>query len=100
MAENKITQLSDSCDSIDFPSRELKRIKVRATLPRIQVLTVFYENKSTKLSAYDIYRILSSQQAHVSLSTIYNACDCLAKKGLLLIGHIGLSMKTFELKEK
>ena len=50
---------------------ELKNVGLKATLPRLKVLSLFENSKERHMSAEDVYKILLNAGDDVGLATVY-----------------------------
>ena len=51
--------------------RDLKNAGLKATLPRLKVLSLFENSKERHLSAEDIYKVMLNAGEDVGLATVY-----------------------------
>mgnify|MGYP000685713306 CR=1 FL=1 len=66
---------------------ELKNVGLKATLPRLKVLSLFENSKDRHMSAEDVYKILLSTGDDVGLATVYRVLTQFEQAGLLLRSH-------------
>ena len=67
--------------------RELKDAGLKATLPRLKVLSLFETSKQRHLSAEDVYRMLLTSGEDVGLATVYRVLTQFEQAGLLVKPH-------------
>ena len=63
---------------------ELKNAGLKATLPRLKVLSLFENSKERHLSAEDVYKILLADNMDVGLATVYRVLTQFEAAGLVL----------------
>lgn len=78
---------------------ELKNAGLKATLPRLKVLSLFENSKERHLSADDVYRILLTAGEDVGLATVYRVLTQFEQAGLLIRHHFESGKAVFELNE-
>ena len=78
----------------------LKETGLKATLPRLKVLSIFENSKEKHLSAEDIYKIMIASNEDVGLATIYRVLTQFEQAGLLIRHHFETGKAVFELNEK
>ena len=66
---------------------ELKNVGLKATLPRLKVLSLFENSKDRHMSAEDVYKILLSTGDDVGLATVYRVLTQFDQAGLLVRHH-------------
>ena len=76
---------------------ELKNVGLKATLPRLKVLSLFEKSKERHMSAEDVYKILLSTGDDVSLATVYRVLTQFEQAGLLVRHHFESGKAVFEL---
>ena len=79
-------------DQIDLKSAGLK-----ATLPRLKILSLFENSKDRHLSAEDIYKVMISAGEDVGLATVYRVLTQFEQAGLLIRHHFESGKAVFEL---
>lgn len=80
-------------------SRELKNVGLKATLPRLKVLSLFETSQQRHLSAEDVYRILLSSGEDVGLATVYRVLTQFEHAGLLVRQNFESDKAVFELNQ-
>jgi len=78
---------------------ELKNVGLKATLPRLKVLSLFENSKERHMSAEDVYKILLSTGDDVGLATVYRVLTQFEQAGLLVRHHFGSGKAVFELNQ-
>jgi Fur family ferric uptake transcriptional regulator len=76
---------------------ELKNAGLKATLPRLKVLSLFEKSKERHMSAEDVYKILLSTGDDVGLATVYRVLTQFEQAGLLVRHHFEGGKAVFEL---
>lgn len=79
--------------------QELKNAGLKATLPRLKVLSLFETSDKRHLSAEDIYRMLLATGEDVGLATVYRVLTQFEQAGLLLRHHFESDKAVFELNQ-
>ena len=65
----------------------LKKTGLKATLPRLKVLSIFENSEDKHLSAEDIFKVMISAGDEVGLATIYRVLTQFEQAGLLIRHH-------------
>jgi Fur family ferric uptake transcriptional regulator len=78
---------------------ELKNAGLKATLPRLKVLSLFESSKERHLSAEDVYKILLNTGEDVGLATVYRVLTQFEQAGLLIRHHFESGKAVFELNQ-
>jgi Fur family transcriptional regulator, ferric uptake regulator len=78
---------------------ELKNAGLKATLPRLKILSLFENSKDRHMSAEDVYRILLSTGDDVGLATVYRVLTQFEQAGLLVRHHFESGKAVFELNQ-
>jgi Fur family ferric uptake transcriptional regulator len=78
---------------------ELKNVGLKATLPRLKVLSLFENSKERHMSAEDVYKILLNAGDDVGLATVYRVLTQFEQAGLLMRHHFEGGKAVFELNE-
>jgi Fur family transcriptional regulator, ferric uptake regulator len=79
--------------------QELKNAGLKATLPRLKVLSLFENSAQRHLSADDVYRILLTSGEDVGLATVYRVLTQFEQAGLLVRHHFESDKAVFELNQ-
>ncbi len=77
--------------------KDLKNAGLKATLPRLKVLSLFENSKERHLSAEDIYKIMITSGEDVGLATVYRVLTQFEQAGLLIRHHFESGKAVFEL---
>lgn len=85
---------------INKPSEpvDLKKLGLKATLPRIKILHIL-ENAAEHLSAEKIYHILSGMGDEIALATVYRVLTQFEEAGLIIKHHFDADHSVFELNK-
>lgn len=76
---------------------DLKNAGLKATLPRLRILSLFENSKERHLSAEDIYKIMINAGEDVGLATVYRVLTQFEQAGLLIRHHFESGKAVFEL---
>ncbi|HSI95218.1 MAG: ferric iron uptake transcriptional regulator [Methylophilaceae bacterium] len=79
--------------------QDLKNAGLKATLPRLKVLSLFETSEQRHLSAEDVYKMLLSTGEDVGLATVYRVLTQFEQAGLLMRHHFEGGKSVFELKQ-
>ena len=77
--------------------KDLKNAGLKATLPRLKVLSLFENSKDRHLSAEDIYKVMLNAGEDVGLATVYRVLTQFEQAGLLMRHHFESGKAVFEL---
>jgi Fur family transcriptional regulator, ferric uptake regulator len=77
--------------------KDLKNAGLKATLPRLKVLSLFENSKERHLSAEDIYKVMINSGEDVGLATVYRVLTQFEQAGLLVRHHFESGKAVFEL---
>lgn len=80
--------------------QDLKNAGLKATLPRLKVLSLFESSEQRHLSAEDVYRMLLTSGEDVGLATVYRVLTQFEQAGLLMRHHFEGGKSVFELKQE
>ena len=78
---------------------ELKSVGLKATLPRLKILSLFETSNQRHLSAEDIYRVLINEHEDIGLATVYRVLTQFEQAGLLIRHHFESGKAVFELNQ-
>jgi len=79
---------------------ELKNAGLKATLPRLKILSLFETSEVRHLTAEDIYRMLLTEgDVDIGLATIYRVLTQFEQAGLLIRHHFESGKAVFELNQ-
>ena len=79
---------------------DLKSIGLKATLPRLKILSLFEQSEKRHLTAEEVYKILTDEGLEIGLATIYRVLTQFEQAGLLIRHHFDGGKGTFELKSE
>ncbi|OIR02839.1 ferric uptake regulation protein [mine drainage metagenome] len=77
--------------------KDLKNAGLKATLPRLKVLSLFENSRERHLSAEDIYKVMINSGEDVGLATVYRVLTQFEQAGLLIRHHFEGGKAVFEL---
>lgn len=80
--------------------KDLKNAGLKATLPRLKVLSLFENSKDRHLSAEDIYKVMITSGEDVGLATVYRVLTQFEQAGLLIRHHFESGKAVFELNDE
>lgn len=80
-------------------SQDLKEIGLKATMPRLKVLSLFESSESRHLSAEDVYKRLMQDGMEIGLATVYRVLTQFEQAGLLVRHRFESGKAVFELNE-
>ena len=75
----------------------LRRVGLKATLPRLRILEVIQDNRAEHLSAEEVYRKLIDRGDHIGLATVYRVLAQFEDAGLVVRHNIDSGADLFEL---
>lgn len=78
---------------------DLRKVGLKATLPRLKILEVLQQNKQDHLSAEDVYRKLMNSDEDIGLATIYRVLSQFEDAGLVIRHHFEDGHALFELEQ-
>ena len=76
---------------------DLKTMGLKATLPRLRILSLFENSAIQHLSAEDVYRSLISEGEDIGLATVYRVLTQFEQAGVLKRHHFESGKAVFEL---
>ncbi len=77
--------------------QDLKKVGLKATLPRIRILQILEESDQKHVSAEDVYKILLAGDEDVGLATVYRVLTQFEAAGLVIRHHFDSGHSVFEL---
>ena len=77
----------------------LRRVGLKATLPRMRVLEIIRASPQRHLSAEDVYRRLIDENADIGLATVYRVLAQLEQAGILARSTFDSGRSVFEINE-
>lgn len=78
---------------------DLRKVGLKATLPRLKILEVMQAHREAHLSAEDVYRLLLEEDEDVGLATIYRVLAQFEDAGLVVRRHFEEGHALFELTD-
>jgi len=78
---------------------DLRKVGLKATLPRLKILEVMQAHREAHLSAEDVYRLLLDEDEDVGLATIYRVLAQFEAAGLVVRRHFEEGHALFELTD-
>ena len=78
-------------------SNDLKGVGLKATQPRLKILSVLEKNREQHMSAEDVYRALMATGDDLGLATIYRVLTQFESAGLVMRHHFADGHAVFEL---
>jgi len=79
--------------------KDLKNAGLKATLPRLKILSLFENSAERHLSAEDVYKLLLTGGEDVGIATVYRVLTQFEQAGLLVRHHFESGKSVFELNE-
>ena len=89
--------MSDLTTPILAERAELKKVGLKATLPRLKILSVLEQHADLHMSAEDVYRALLMSGDEVGLATIYRVLTQFEGAGLVIRHNFAEGHAVFEL---
>ncbi len=80
-------------------SADLKKAGLKATLPRLKILSILEEAKERHMSAEDVYRSLLDSSEEVGLATVYRVLTQFETAGLVIRHNFEGGRAVFELNQ-
>lgn len=80
-------------------SQDLKRLGLKATLPRMKILELLESHSGAHLSAEEVYRLLTDAGEDVGLATVYRVLTQFEQAGLVQRHNFEGGHAVFELAE-
>lgn len=78
---------------------ELKKAGLKATLPRLKILSILEESKQRHVTAEDVYRELIATGEDVGLATVYRVLTQFEGAGLVIRHNFEGGRSVFEINE-
>ena len=78
-------------------SAELKKVGLKATLPRLRILSILETHEDQHLSAEDVYKALIDAGEDVGLATVYRVLTQFEDAGLVIRHNFEGGRSVFEL---
>jgi len=80
-------------------TQQLKTIGLKATGPRLRILSLFEHSGQRHLTAEDVYRMLVMDNVDVGLATVYRVLTQFEQAGLLIRHHFDNDKAVYELNQ-
>jgi Fur family ferric uptake transcriptional regulator len=80
-------------------TRQLKTMGLKATGPRLKILSLFEHTEQRHLTAEDVYRLLVMDNVDVGLATVYRVLTQFEQAGLLIRHHFDNDKAVYELNQ-
>jgi Fur family ferric uptake transcriptional regulator len=80
-------------------AQDLKKVGLKATLPRMKVLQILEESDLRHMSAEDVYKKLLEANEEVGLATVYRVLTQFETAGLVIRHHFDSGHSVFELDQ-
>ena len=80
-------------------TKDLKEAGLKATVPRIKILTLLEESSLRHVSAEDVYKALLESGEDLSLATVYRVLTQFEQAGLVTRHHFEGGHSVFELNQ-
>jgi len=77
----------------------LKSTGLRATVPRLKILEIFQNGTQRHMTAEDVYRVLSQENADIGLATVYRVLAQFEQADILCRSHFESGKLVYELNE-
>jgi Fur family transcriptional regulator, ferric uptake regulator len=78
---------------------DLKNAGLKATVPRLKIISLFETSKVRHLTAEDVYKKLLAEDLDIGLATVYRVLTQFEQAGLLIRHHFESGKAVFELNE-
>jgi len=78
-------------------TQDLKKVGLKATLPRLRILQIMEESDQKHLSAEDVYKALLELHEDVGLATVYRVLTQFEAAGLVIRHHFDSGHSVFEI---
>jgi Fur family ferric uptake transcriptional regulator len=78
-------------------AQDLKKVGLKATLPRMKILLIMEESDRRHMSAEDVYKELLSASEEVGLATVYRVLTQFEAAGLVIRHNFDSGHSVFEL---
>lgn len=80
-------------------AQELKKVGLKATVPRLKILQILESNKGEHMRAEDVYKALLMSDEDIGLATVYRVLTQFEQAGLVVRHHFEGGHSVFELDE-
>jgi len=78
-------------------AKDLKKVGLKATLPRIRILEILENSRLRHMSAEDVYKSLLDSGEDVGMATVYRVLTQFEAAGLVIRHHFDSGHSVFEL---
>ncbi len=79
--------------------KDLKDAGLKATAPRLKIISLFEASKVRHMTAEDVYKQLVAEGLDIGLATVYRVLTQFEQAGLLVRHHFESGKAVFELNE-
>ncbi len=80
-------------------SSDLKKVGLKATLPRLKILEILESNPVRHMSAEDVYKALLKTDEEIGLATVYRVLTQFESANLVKRHHFDSGHSVFELEQ-
>ncbi|MGD9388575.1 MAG: ferric iron uptake transcriptional regulator, partial [Gammaproteobacteria bacterium] len=80
-------------------SKELRKVGLKVTLPRLKILEILEANREHHMSAEDVYKHLLDSEADIGLATVYRVLTQFESAGLVRRHNFEGGSAVFELDD-
>ncbi|VAX00584.1 Ferric uptake regulation protein FUR [hydrothermal vent metagenome] len=80
-------------------SNDLKKVGLKATLPRLKILEILESNAMRHMSAEDVYKALLKTDEEIGLATVYRVLTQFESANLVKRHHFDSGHSVFELEQ-
>jgi len=80
-------------------SSDLKKVGLKATLPRLKILEILESNTKRHMSAEDVYKALLETDEDIGLATVYRVLTQFESADLVKRHHFDSGHSVFELEQ-
>jgi Fur family ferric uptake transcriptional regulator len=80
-------------------SKELRKVGLKVTLPRLKILEILEANQQRHMSAEDVYKHLLESEAEIGLATVYRVLTQFETAGLVRRHNFEGGSAVFELDD-
>ncbi len=80
-------------------SSDLKKVGLKATLPRLKILEILESNPMRHMSAEDVYKALLETDEEIGLATVYRVLTQFESADLVKRHHFDTGHSVFELEQ-
>ncbi|MFV1982123.1 MAG: ferric iron uptake transcriptional regulator [Thiohalomonadales bacterium] len=80
-------------------SSDLKKVGLKATLPRLKILEILESNPMRHMSAEDVYKALLETDEEIGLATVYRVLTQFESADLVKRHHFDSGHSVFELEQ-